>query len=268
MLIESAIAPRGSALYYSLRCVHGDKRTAILAVVAIAKALSDTAEKAVNPEAAAAKLNWWQQEINALFAGTPTHPHTKALLPHLIQFQLKPEPLLALVEANELTLNTQVFATQSDLARHYQHIGGIREGIKAQILNEGKHDNQVQKFAHYLGITLEAVRHINYFATFYQRQQLYLPESDLQSLSTQAALDPKNQTALIPLLKAQASEAKDTWRLAKEHLPKAHYKTQRPGLILGKIAIVTLANIEQDGFQVFKHAIQLSPLNMLWRSVF
>jgi phytoene synthase len=257
MMTEQETAPRGSSLYYSLLGVSEPKRFLITALQAYANELRKTSEQYQEAAVARVKLLWWKEEVDRMFAKEARHPISQNLQPYLDAFHLSKTAFLALIEASLLSIETQVFQNQQELATHYQHTGGILESLKCQVLLDGKKDDDIEQFAHHIGITLEAIRHIHYFADFYQREQLYLPANSFQNF------DEKN---LPQYLKTQADFARDSYKQALKHLVN-HQKALKPILLYAGLELKLLEAIEKDGFQVLKHRVELSPIRKLWHTI-
>ena len=57
------------------------RRAAITAFYAFCREVDDVVDEVSDPGVAATKLAWWRQEVQAAFAGRPSHPVMKALMP-------------------------------------------------------------------------------------------------------------------------------------------------------------------------------------------
>ncbi|MDO8954361.1 MAG: squalene/phytoene synthase family protein [Gammaproteobacteria bacterium] len=258
--IESETAPRGSSLYYSLLKAEEPARQTIIALQAYADELRKISERFQEPSVAALKLSWWNDEIERLFNNEARHPITLMLQPQLSRYALQKAPFLALIEASQLSLTTEAFETQADLAVHYQHTGGIIESTKCQVILAGERIKEVEQFAHHIGICLESIRHIDQCAEFWNRQRIYLPITDIDSAEFDASKLPS-------LLKIQAEFARDCYTEALAKLPPAYAKKLKPIRLYASLQLLLLGAIERDGFRVLEHRMQLSPIRKLWHSI-
>ena len=73
----------GSSFYYSFLFLPPERRRAITALYAYCREVDDVADSQGDRNVARRKLDWWAQEVGALFDGAPTHPVTRALQPFL-----------------------------------------------------------------------------------------------------------------------------------------------------------------------------------------
>lgn len=249
-------APLGSNRYYSLRYVLQEKSRAYAAFMAWADTLNDIAEQYREPSIAKQKLGWWQDEIHRLFNQKPSHPLTKNLLSSLDA--LSQTTCEALIEANLLSLQTHIFETRSALFQHYQHLGGLRFSQAAALLNSPC----PLPLLHEMGLKDEILRHLIHFNAFLKRQHLYLALEDFQafSLDPQPILQGQNLPTLPPLLNEYFKCAKPP-SLSQEKIPK-------PLRIEWKLKMKQGQLMQKEGWQFYRHRLELSPLYKLWVSCF
>ncbi|MDF2691104.1 MAG: squalene synthase HpnD [Gammaproteobacteria bacterium] len=257
MMTEQDPAPKGSSLYYSLLKLTEPKRSVIISLQAYASECRKISEQYSEASVAKLKLQWWNEEVGRMFEKQARHPISQSLQNQLEAYQLSKSAFLALVEASLLSIETQIFQNQQELALHYQHTGGIVEALKCQVLLDGKNEDEIEKFAHYIGISLEAIRHIHYFADFYYREHLYLPADAFQEFQ---------ENELPQYLKVQANFARDSYQQALKHLSK-HQKTLKPILLYASLELKLLDAIEKDGFKVLAHRLNISPIRKLWHTI-
>ncbi|MEN9848360.1 MAG: hypothetical protein RL368_1100, partial [Pseudomonadota bacterium] len=65
----------------------------------------------------------------------------------------------------------------------------------------------------------------------------------------------------------QATRIHKYYSKALTQLPLVDYENQRAGRIRIQLSITTLQELEQDGYQLFKHAVRVTPLRKLWISL-
>ncbi len=64
----------GSSLHYSLLFLPPERQSAAMALYAYCRELDDAVRLSSETAVAAAKLDWWQGEIDRLFCQTPSIP--------------------------------------------------------------------------------------------------------------------------------------------------------------------------------------------------
>ena len=88
----------GSSFYYSFLFLPPERRRAITALYAYCREVDDVADSQGDRNVARRKLDWWAQEVGALFDGAPTHPVTRALQPFLAPYDLRRRQLVEVME--------------------------------------------------------------------------------------------------------------------------------------------------------------------------
>ena len=81
--VQEKAAASGSSFYYAFLFLPKERRAAITAFYAFCREIDDVVDEVVDPGVARTKLAWWQAEVSKSFAGQPTHPVMKALMPRL-----------------------------------------------------------------------------------------------------------------------------------------------------------------------------------------
>src|SRR5437660_5862507 len=102
--VQDKAAASGSSFYYAFLFLPPPRRAAITAFYAFCREVDDVVDEVQDPTVAAAKLAWWKQEVAESFAGRPSHPAMKALMPHVIDYAIAPAHLAAVIEGCEMDL--------------------------------------------------------------------------------------------------------------------------------------------------------------------
>lgn len=250
-------APPGSDLYYVLRKVAPDDRQAYLALSGLCHELNRTGEHYKEVSVAEKKLLWFAEEIENFFNHKASHPLLQALLPYRERFNKT--AMLALVEANLLSIKTHIFETRAELLQHYQHLGGISFSLKASLLNQP----QPEKTVYELGLIDEVLRHLLHFRTFLNRQHLYFALEDFQNhkIDPQPILHFKQLETLQPLFMEYCDFANQNF----SHMNKSDLKPLKLEVLL-KLKQAQLTG--RLGWQFFQHQVELSPLRKLLITAF
>src|SRR6187402_2697834 len=80
--VQDKAAASGSSFYYAFLFLPPPRRAAITAFYAFCREVDDVVDEVSDRGVAAAKLDWWQWEVTQAFAGHPSHPVMRALMPH------------------------------------------------------------------------------------------------------------------------------------------------------------------------------------------
>ena len=79
--VQDKAAASGSSFYYAFLFLPPPRRAAITAFYAFCREVDDVVDETSDSGVAATKLAWWRQEVLSAFAGKPSHPVMKALMP-------------------------------------------------------------------------------------------------------------------------------------------------------------------------------------------
>jgi phytoene synthase len=259
----------GSSFYYSFLFLPPPQRRAITALYAYCREVDDAVDETSDPAVAAAKLDWWQAEVERLFAGVPEHPVTRALAPHLAAYGITRERLLQVLEGMRIDLVQTRFLDFAALARYCHLVAGVVGEMAAGIF--GATDPGTLVYARHLGQALQIVNILRDVGEDARRGRIYLPQDDLQRHGVRTAdlLAGRYVEGFEALMRSEAQRARAAFAAALAALPAADRRAQRPGLIMGAIYASLLDELERDGFRVLHQHVSLTPLRKLgiaWRT--
>ena len=266
--VEDRAARSGSSFYYAFLFLPPQRRAAITAFYAFCREVDDVVDDAVDGGVAAAKLDWWGREVDALFGGRPTHPVTRAMLRHLPTYGIRADHLLGVVQGCRMDLEQSRFLDFAGLARYCDLVAGIVGEVAARIF--GSTSEATLDYAHRLGLALQLTNIVRDVGEDARRGRIYLPLSELQEHGVKASEILRRESPwgysdrFTSLMRAQAMRAHATYDEALSLLPHADRVAQRPGLMMANIYRTLLREIERQGFQVLHQRTSLTPLRKLW----
>lgn len=261
---QQKAAQSGSSFYYSFLFLPQERRRAITALYAFCREVDDTVDECTDAQIARTKLIWWRKEISAMQAGNPTHPVTKALLPHLQAYSIDNKHLLAIVDGMEMDLDQTRYLDFPGLQRYCWHVASVVGILSASIF--GSTRSETLQYAEKLGLAFQLTNIIRDVGEDARKGRIYLPVNELQQFNVTAAdiLNARHSENFENLMKFQAKRAQATYDEAFALLPAADRRAQRPGLIMAAIYRAILVEIERDGFHVLNQRISLTPIRKLW----
>jgi phytoene synthase len=261
---QQKAAQSGSSFYYSFLFLPPERRRAITALYAFCREVDDTVDECTDPHIARTKLIWWRKEIGAMQAGNPTHPVTKALLPHLQAYAIQEKYLLAIVDGMEMDLDQTRYLDFPGLQRYCWHVASVVGILSASIFGSTK--PETLEYAEKLGLAFQLTNIIRDVGEDARKGRIYLPVNELQQFNVTAAdiLNARHSENFEKLMKFQADRAQAMYDAAFALLPKVDRRAQRPGLIMAAIYRAILDEIERDGFHVLNQRISLTPIRKLW----
>jgi 15-cis-phytoene synthase len=254
----------GSSFYYSFLFLEPERRRAITALYALCRELDDTVDNANDESVARIKLAWWRTEIATMYHGTPTHPVTQALQPHLATYNLQEQHVLAIVDGMEMDLNQTRYLDFTGLKNYCWHVAGVVGILSASIF--GVTNPRTLEYAEKLGLAFQLTNIIRDVGEDARKGRIYLPVNELQQFGVTAAdiLNARHNEKFEALMKFQADRARGYYDEAMALLPKEDRRAQRPGLMMAAIYHTLLDEIERDHFHVLNQRISLTPLRKLW----
>lgn len=266
--VQDKAAASGSSFYYAFLFLPAPRRAAITAFYAFCREVDDVVDETRDAGVAAAKLAWWRQEVQAAFAGQPSHPVMKALVPWAAQFEISPTHLLAVIDGCQIDLQQTRFLDYAGL-QHYCHlVAGVVGEVAAGIF--GRTDARTTQYAHRLGLALQLTNIIRDVGDDARRGRIYLPMAELQRFGVAAHEILRREAPwgyserFDALMRFQAERAHRMYDEAFALLPEADRQAQKPGLMMANIYRALLREIEADGFQVLHQRTSLTPLRKLW----
>jgi phytoene synthase len=262
--VQDKAAASGSSFYYAFLFLPKPRRAAITAFYAFCREVDDVVDEVADPGVARTKLAWWQAEVAKSYAGQPSHPVMKALMPCAGPFGIEARQLLAVIEGCQMDLEQTRYLDFQGLERYCHLVAGIVGEVSARIF--GQADPRTTDYAHKLGLAFQLTNIIRDVGEDALRGRIYLPMSEMQQFDVKAheVIGRKYSDRFKALMKFQADRAHALYDEALALLPDADRRSQKPGLMMASIYRTLLREIERDGFQVLHQRVSLTPLRKLW----
>ena len=262
--VQDKTAKSGSSFYYAFLFLVPQKRAAITAFYAFCREVDDVVDEVTDPGVAATKLAWWRKEVASSFAGQPSHPVMKALMPHTAAYQIGPQHLLAVIDGCQMDLDQSRYLDFPGLAHYCHLVAGVVGEVAASIF--GRTDDATTAYAHKLGLAMQLTNIIRDVGDDARRGRIYLPVSELKrfDVKAQEILNRGYSERFTALMAFQAERAHTTYDEAFALLPDADRRAQKPGVMMANIYRTLLREIESDQFRVLHQRTSLTPLRKLW----
>ncbi len=266
--VQDKAVQSGSSFYYAFQFLPAPRRAAITAFYAFCREVDDVVDEVSDPGVAAAKLGWWRQEVGETFAGRPSHPAMKALLPHVEPYGIEARHLLAVIDGCQVDLEQSRFADFACLANYCHLVAGVVGEVAANIF--GRSNEATVQYAHRLGLAMQLTNIIRDVGDDARRGRIYLPVSELQQFDVKAQeilqrSAPYGYSERFgALMRFQAQRAHRLYDEAIALLPEEDRRPQKPGLMMANIYRTLLREIEAEDFRVLHQRISLTPVRKLW----
>jgi 15-cis-phytoene synthase len=259
---QDKAAASGSSFYYSFLFLPPEKRRAITAFYAYCREVDDVTDECRDPVMAHQKLAWWRSEIEALYAGRPTHPVMQALQP--AARYLPQEYLEEILDGMEMDTGRVRYDDFKSLRLYCHRVAGVVGMAAAEIF--GYRNRHTLKYAAELGLALQLTNIIRDVGEDARRDRIYIPREELVRFGVREAdiVRGKATTAFSDLMQFQYQRAIEAYHQALNLLPREDRRAQRPGLIMAAIYRATLEEIRRDEYRVLDRRISLTPLRKFW----
>ena len=262
--VQEKAAASGSSFYYAFLFLPPPRRAAITAFYAFCREVDDVVDEVHEPQIANSKLAWWSGEVAQAFAGKPSHPVMKALMPCVPAFGLQQEHLQAVIRGCQMDLEQTRYLDFAGLQRYCHLVAGVVGEVAARIF--GQTQPETTQYAHKLGLAFQLTNIIRDVGEDAMRGRIYLPVNELQQFDVKAheILQRQHSDRFVALMKFQTRRAHALYDEALALLPTADRRAQKPGLMMASIYRTLLREIEAEDFRVLKQRISLTPLRKLW----
>ncbi len=266
--VQDKAAGSGSSFYYAFLFLPPPRRAAITAFYAFCREVDDVVDEVADPSVAGAKLAWWRDEVARAFAGQPSHPVMKALMPCTQPFDITAAHLDAVIDGCMTDLQQTRFLDYPALQRYCHLVAGVVGEVAANIF--GRSQDATVQYAHQLGQAMQLTNIIRDVGDDARRGRIYLPVSELQRFDVKAHELLKRDRPwgyserFSALMKFQAERAHATYDAALSLLPEVDRPAQKPGLMMANIYRTLLREIEAQNFQVLHQRTSLTPIRKLW----
>ncbi|OGA25940.1 MAG: squalene synthase HpnD [Betaproteobacteria bacterium RIFCSPLOWO2_02_FULL_65_24] len=261
---QERAAQSGSSFYYSFLFLPAERRRAITALYAFCREVDDAVDEPTDPNVARAKLAWWRTEVAQLYAGTPQHPVTRALVPAIGPYDIRQADLAEIMDGMEMDLNNSRYSDFAGLRLYCHRVAGVVGMLAARIF--GYRNARTLEYAEKLGLAFQLTNIVRDVGEDARKNRIYLPMEEIERFDVPAAdiLNRRQSGNFVRLMEFQARRVEQCYADAFATLPAEDRKAQRPGLMMAAIYRTLLDEIRRDGFRVLEQRTALTPVRKLW----
>lgn len=261
---QQKAAASGSSFYYSFLFLPPERRRAIIALYAFCREVDDLVDEVADPGVARAKLAWWRNELDGIYAGTPQHPVGKALAPVVRTYALPQESLALVIAGMGMDLDYNRYPDFATLEVYCYRVAGVVGELSARIF--GYTDPRTLEYARTLGLAFQLTNIVRDIGEDVRRNRIYIPLDELArfGLTSDDLVLLREDDRFSALVAFQIARAREHYRRAMAALPAVDRKAQRPGLVMAAIYRTLLDEIEAAGGKVLNQRISLTPVRKLW----
>jgi 15-cis-phytoene synthase len=257
-------APEGSNRYYAIRFAAPGQERALIGTHALYLELTAIPLVVNEPGVAAAKLDWWREELRLAVASTPRHPVTNLLQPVFEANRANLQDALALVDGVAMDLEYGTYPSFQGLADYCHATGGRLAAMLVRIC--GGESDKTESYSHDLGMGLRLHELLLATRDHGRRGRCYVPEDELTAagLDSQALQGAISTPALRGLFKQQGARALDFLDRADQAITGEQRALQRSNVALTALYRATLEELERSNYPLLEERQELTPLRRLW----
>lgn len=263
--VRAIVRKSGSSFYWAMRLLPRKRREAMFALYALARELDDIADEPGEPTAKLSKLEAWKKEIDALYAGIPNSPISRALLPAIQYFKLNKREFLELIAGMETDVKGPVIApSEEDLHLYCRRVAGTIGLLSLAIF--GRDEEEAKTFSLALADALQLTNILRDLTEDAAMGRLYLPKELLKrhgvsGATPEAIIRHENLHRVCEELVGQAEEH---FRDAREALKKVGAEHLRPAIIMMAVYHEILQRLKRRGWRQLTPKLSLSGSAKAW----
>lgn len=253
---------KGSSLHYSLCSLPSEQRKALICIQAFYREILDCLFDCSDTAITRVRLQFWRDELDLAYQGSPAHPVMQLLSCVLNTISLNKKLFFTIINGMESYLNHPLFEKPSDVFHFLAKTAGARELLNLQVLGEFP---GCEQFAYQLGAGLELVHQLRNLKLYLNKGLLFFAQHALNASACKPDyfLEKKPPDAVFNFLTTQFEQARHYLLTAKE-IAQQHKATQRVNLMRIQLSLALLNELEKSRLPVLKAYIRLNPIRKLW----
>ncbi len=255
-----AIAHRyGSNFSVGFRFLPPVKRRAVYAAYAWCRWADDIAdEPSDSPASVLDRLAAWQSELDAAYAGRPSHPITLALADALQHFAIPKSAFVALVDGCRQDMVKTRYETFDELLQYCELVASSISDISLAIY--GYRTPAAIDYGRNLATALQLTNVTRDVADDLDRDRIYLPQQELRQfgVTERDLFDRRDSDAMRRLIEFQIDRAGGYFRAAEPLIRELSFDARFPTLLMGGVYATVLTKLRRDPLVVLRKRLSLS----------
>jgi phytoene synthase len=233
------------------------KRRAVYAAYAFCRFADDMADEAPTQDSGGcfASLRIWQEELDACYAGNPTHPITIALADALRFFPIPKSAFVALIDGCRQDLIKTRYENFEELLRYCELVAWSISDISLAIF--GYRTPKAVEHGRNLATALQLTNVTRDIGDDLQRDRVYIPQDELSRFGVK---NFETSDGLRRLIEFQIERAESYFRSAEPLLRELSFDARFPVLLMGGVYATVLGRLRRDPLIVLWRRLSLTPL--------
>jgi phytoene synthase len=238
------------------------KRRAVYAAYAYCRVADDIADDDGIADRAE-RLDAWQRELDAAYAGVPTQPITIALADALQHFAIPKSAFVALLDGCRQDAVKTRYETFPELLQYCELVAASISDISLAIF--GYRGPAALEHGRSLAIALQLTNVTRDIGDDLRRDRVYLPAEELRlfEVTEQDLFARAENDRVRRLVEFQIERAEGYFRQAEPLLGELDFDARFPTLLMGGVYATVLGKLRQDPLLAIRQRLSLSPLQKL-----
>ena len=248
----------GANFSVGFRFLPRQKRRAVYAAYAFCRWADDIADEP--GQRIRERLDEWQHELEACYAGTPVHPITIALADALQNFAIPKSAFLALMEGCRQDMVKTRYETFGELLHYCQLVAASISDVSLSIF--GYKSSAAIGYGRNLSTALQLTNVTRDIGDDLARNRVYVPQEELRrfGVSETDLFARVPSAAMRTMIEFQIDRAESYFRAAEPLLHELSFDARFPTLLMGGVYATVLAKLKKDPLMVIRKRLSLSHL--------
>lgn len=249
----------GSNFSVGFRFLPPVKRRAVYAAYAWCRWADDIADEPGDSATSILdRLAAWQRELDATYAGQPSHPITIALSDALQHFDIPRSAFVALIDGCRQDMVKTRYETFEELLLYCELVASSISDISLAIY--GYRTPAAIDYGRNLATALQLTNVTRDVADDLERDRVYLPQEELARFGvTESELfDRHANDAMRELIEFQIERATSYFRAAEPLVGELSFDARFPTLLMGGVYATVLAKLRRDPLVVLRKRLSLT----------
>jgi phytoene synthase len=249
----------GSNFSVGFRFLPPVKRRAVYAAYAWCRWADDIADEPSDSSAPVLdRLAAWQRELDATYAGRPSHPITLALADALQHFAIPKSAFIALVDGCRQDMVKTRYETFDELLQYCELVASSISDISLAIY--GYRTSAALDYGRNLATALQLTNVTRDVADDLDRDRIYLPQEELRRFGvTENELFARHESdAMRRLIELQIERASGYFRAAEPLIRELSFDARFPTVLMGGVYATVLTKLRRDPLVVLRKRLSLS----------
>lgn len=234
------------------------KRRAVYAAYAYCRFADDIAD---DPgEHIAERLDAWQSELEACYAGHPTHPITIALGDALTRFDIPKSAFIALIDGCRQDMVKSRYETFEELVQYCDLVATSISDISLSIY--GYRSDAAPAYGRNLATALQLTNVTRDIGDDLGRDRIYIPREELRRFGVEESelFARAENDRVKALIEFQITRAEEYFRAAEPLLGELSFDARFPTLLMGGIYATVLRKLRKDPLVAIRRRLSLTKL--------